>query len=229
MAKYSEKLEARNLRTQGKSIKSIAGTLKVSVSSVSLWVRDIILTPEQYETLELQGKDPFYGKRLAYINRIKSETNKKTEQLKKSGIKEVSILSKRELFLVGIALYWSEGFKKDNQVGFANSDPYMINFFLKWLFICFGYTNEDVSVRVTLNQSHQYRIKVVETYWSEKTSIPFERFKKPFFQKVLWQKVYPNPHEYYGVLRVRVLKSKDFLRKIHGYIEGLRLQANIVK
>ncbi|MCF7865381.1 MAG: helix-turn-helix domain-containing protein [Candidatus Pacebacteria bacterium] len=47
MAKFEQKMQARSLREKGMSIKSIAKQLGVSVSSVSLWCRDIILSKEQ--------------------------------------------------------------------------------------------------------------------------------------------------------------------------------------
>ena len=215
------------MRKQGLSIKDIAKKLDVSTSSVSVWTRDITLTQEQYDLLLYHSRDPYYGKRLNYIRKKKADTDRKIRRLKKIGVKEVGYLSKRELFLVGIALYWSEGFKKDSQVGFANSDPSMINFFLRWLFECFGYTYDDFTVRVTLNISHKKRINEVEKFWSEATNIPLKGFRKPFYQNVKWQKTYQNPNEYHGLLRIKVLKSKDFLRKIYGYIEGLRLQARV--
>src|SRR3990167_1868383 len=188
MAKSQKKIEAINLRKKGLSIKYIAKKLNVSTSSVSLWTRDIILTQEQYKVLESHARDPLYGKRLDYINHIKLQTNKKVEELKRKGINEVGLLSKRELFLVGIALYWSEGFKKD---------------------------------------SHRSRIREIERHWSDLTNIPLNNFRKPYFQNVKWKKIYDHPDEYYGLLRVKVLKSKDFLRKIQGYIEGLRLQTRL--
>ena len=44
--------------TTGCSIKEIAGQLGVSVSSVSLWVRDIALTPEQQRSARASQSDP---------------------------------------------------------------------------------------------------------------------------------------------------------------------------
>lgn len=226
MAKFIQKNKAIKLRQTGLSIKKIAKKLDVSVGSVSVWVRDVVLTKEQIKQLSINATDPFYGKRLNYINKIKRQTDNKIIRLKKEGIKKIGHLSKRELFLIGVALYWSEGFKKDSQVGFANSDPKMINFFLKWLYDCFGYNTNDVFVRVTLNISHLKRIDEVQKYWSKEINIPISFFRKPFYQNVKWKKTYEHPNEYYGVLRIKVLKSKDFLRKIHGFIEGLRLQVD---
>jgi transposase len=45
--KTEERLLARELRAAGRSIKEIEQQLLVSRSSVSLWVRDVELGPEQ--------------------------------------------------------------------------------------------------------------------------------------------------------------------------------------
>jgi hypothetical protein len=61
--KEGEKREARRLRREeGWSLKRIAATLDVAVSSVSVWVRDIQLTLEQEETLR-QANPRFNGQR----------------------------------------------------------------------------------------------------------------------------------------------------------------------
>lgn len=222
MAKSQEKLEARKLRREGESIKVIAKSLKVSPSSVSSWCRDIKLTSAQIKELERRARDPHYGRRLEYALAQQRKRIEKTKRLRKEGIKEVSFLSKRELFLVGVALYWAEGFKKDSQVGFASSDPKMVKIFLKWLFECCGYNSPDLIFRVGVNISHKHRIQEIQNYWSKITNVSIENFRKPFYQKVKWKKIYENPDEYFGVLRVRVRKSTDFLRKINGWIEGLK-------
>lgn len=229
MAKPKEKLEARKLRKQGESIKVIAKKLKVSPSSVSYWCRDVKLSPTQIKELERRARDPNYGRRLEYALEQQRKRLKKVKTLKKQGIREIGNLTKRELFLVGAALYWAEGFKKDSQAGFASSDPNMIKLFLKWLNVCCGYKPQDLILRATVNISHQHRIDEIQDYWSKSTGIPSNQFRKPFYQKVKWKKVYENPNEYFGVLRVKVRKSTDFLRKIHGWIEGLRLNTSRIQ
>ncbi len=225
MAKFEQKIEARNLRKEGKSIKQIAKELNVSTSSVSGWCQDIVLSEDQILELEKHARDPNYGRRLENSLRQRRERILKTEKLMKDGVKEIGSITRRELFIAGIALYWAEGFKKDNQVGFANSDPGMINFYIKWLYKCCGIKLQDLNPRATVNISHKNRINVIQKYWSEATRIPSKNFGKPFYQNTKWKKVYENPNEYYGVLRVRVRRSTDLLRKIHGWVEGLKLQA----
>lgn len=224
MAKPYEKLKARKLRKGGESIKVIAKKLHVSPGSVSYWCKDIKLSLGQIKELEKRYKDPHYGRRLQYALEQQKKRKLKIKKLKRQGVKEVGNLTKRELFLAGIALYWAEGFKKDSQAGFANSDPKMINIFLKWLYECCGYKDKDLILRITANISHKHRIDIIQNYWADSTNIPIKNFRKPFYQNVKWKKVYENPDEYFGVLRIKVRKSTDFLRKIHGWIEGLKKQ-----
>ncbi|MCX6704921.1 MAG: helix-turn-helix domain containing protein [Candidatus Woesebacteria bacterium] len=223
MPKLVQKIEAIRIRRTGKSIRSIAKKLNVSASSVSSWCRDIRLTAEQEKVLDTNSRNPYYAGRGVYLNKLKRRTNSKINRLQKIGIKKIGILNKRELFLTGAALYWAEGFKKDSQAGLGSLDPNMIKFYIKWLKICFGYQNNDLIFRVTANVSHKHRIREIEKYWSKLLNVPIVQFQKPFFQDVKWKKTYEHPNEYFGVLRVKVRKSKDFLREIYGFIDGLRL------
>jgi len=227
MAKSGLKIKARELRSGGESIKVIAKTLSVSPSTVSYWCKDVKLSDGQIRELERRAHDPRYGKRLANSLKQQNIRIEKTNRLIKEGILEVGNLLKRELFLSGVALYWAEGFKKDNMVGFCNSDPGMIKFFLIWLKKCFNYKVGDFRLRVGLNESYRDKTEEIEEFWSELTGVPLTQFQKPFYQKIKWQKIYNNTENYHGVLRVRVRRSTDFLRKIHGFIEGLSRQGSL--
>lgn len=222
MAKSILKLQAQKLRSKGKSLNEIARILKISKSTASLWCKNVILTSEQTETLKNQARDPHYGNRLLNIQKQRTKRLSRINECYLEGISRIGTITDRELFVAGAALYWAEGFKKDNQVGFANTDPNMINFFLKWLFRCFGYSTEDITIRIAANISHKDRITDIEQFWVKTTGIPTQNFKKPFFQNVAWKKHYTHPENYYGVARIRVRKSTDFLRTIHGFIEGMK-------
>lgn len=223
MAKSLEKIKARELRRRGMSIKKIARKLNVSVSSVSYWCRDIILTSEQIEALSKRVTDPFYGRKLAYFNKQKKDFEKKLARLRKEGIKTVGRLSEREIFLIGVALYWGEGFRKDHQVGFATSNSDMAKFFVHWLKASFNIQPKDLILRVTANIEYQKLVNKLEGYWAKELAISKNQFSKPFFQKTKWKKEYENKEDYHGVLRIKVRKSTDLLRKIHAYIEGFIL------
>lgn len=221
MAKSILRQEARQLRSKGLGIKTIAHKLNVSPSSVSLWCRDIILNPDQIKELVRRSHDPRYGRRLEYTQKLRETKNKKIIHLMDQGIKEIGTITKRELFITGVALYWAEGFKKDNLVGFSNSDPTMIAIFMRWLHQC-GVAKNRLKFRVGVNEAYRKKIHDIEHYWKKILHIQVDQFQKPFFQKVQWKKSYDNPDAYHGVLRVRVSKSTDLLRKIHGWIGGLK-------
>lgn len=223
MTKTKLKQEARVLRKKGFGIKTIAYKLQVSSSTVSIWCKDIVLKPEQIAELSRRAHDPFYGRRKDHIREQKLAKLENVKFLREEGIQEVGKLLGKEFFIAGVALYWAEGFKKDKRLGFANSDPLMIRFFLHWLIRICHVPKKDIRVRVGLNISHKNRIEEVERYWSQVAQIPESQFQKPYFQKVIWKKEFPNPEEYFGVLRIRANKQLPLFRKIHGWIEGLKL------
>lgn len=224
MAKSAQRLEARRLRKRGFSINNIAGKLDFSKRTISRWCNDIYLDSKQKQILWSRAKSKYRENFKKYCERKHQITQEKIQKLKQEGIKEVGDLSKRELFISGIALYWAEGFKKDMRFGFANTDPEMIKFCLKWLKKCLGIKDTEISLSVTVNISYQDKVGRIEKYWRKITGLPKNQFTRPFFQKTKWLKEYEKSDEYHGVLRIRVRKSTDLLRKIKGHIEGLKLQ-----
>ncbi len=219
--KQKEYIQAIQLREQGKSVKEIARKLNVSSSTVSLWVRHIPLSPGQKARL----KDKVF--KALQRGRIKAEKVRRASRLKykraliKEAISQIGKLSKRDLFVIGIALYWAEGFRKDSRLGFASSDPAMIKLFLNWLGL-FGVPKQEIRLRIGLNISHKTRLKKVQQYWEKQTRIPSSQFQKAFFQKFKWKKEYPDPNSYFGVLRVRANNQGGLFIKILTWIEVLR-------
>lgn len=226
MAKPKLRNKAENLRKKGFSIKQIAKKLGVSSSTVSIWCKSVKLTPELIAELEKRYRDPYYGKRYDNILKQKQKRLKIIETLKIDGINKIGKLNKRDWFILGVALYWAEGFKKDARLGFANSDPAMIKIFLKWLIEICAVPKDAIRLRVGINIEHKYRIEEIQNYWSELTGIPVNNFQKPYFQKFIWKKEYTNKNDYFGVLRIRANKQLPLFRKIHGFIEGLRLNSS---
>jgi hypothetical protein len=224
MAKLEEKKKARELRRQGESIKGIAKRLSVSPASVHSWCQDIKLTSFQRQQLDQRVFDALQKGRKKVAQRQRRKRLEEFKELRLKGISKIGSLNKREFFVAGAALYWAEGFKKDSRLGFANSDPNMVKFFLRWL-VESGVAKRDVRLRVGLNISHKNRVGEVEKYWSKLTGIPLSQFQKPFFQKFKWKKKFKKPEKYFGVLRIRANKQRRLFREIYGFIEGLRNNA----
>ena len=223
MAKTEERIQARKLRKKGESVKEIAKLLGVSKSSVSLWVRDIVLSVEQLE--RLKQRSIIGGERGRLIGALKQKTDrlKRIQSGKLWGRKTVGQLNKRERLLIGIALYWAEGSKKSQQVHICNSDPRMINFMIRWLSEFFDIKENELRLWVGINIVHKVRDGQVKKYWSDITGISLNRFNKTSFKKVKNKKVYLNHKEHFGTLNIRVLKPSRIYYKILGLVKGLSL------
>jgi len=221
MAKSKLMLEARILRKNGTSIKQIAKKLKVSVSSVSVWCRDILFTEDQKKHIIARGQARGYEARMDALQRRKKLFDIHIGQIKLDAKNEVGTLSKRDLFIAGIALYWGEGFKKDHLAGLATTDKNIAIFYMTWLRRCFNVTPDRLILRVTVNEKKKYLAENIANWWSSQLGIDTSQFSKPYFQKSQWKKEYENENEYHGVIRIKVRRSINILRKIMGYIEGL--------
>jgi len=218
---YAGKLELKNkaqlLRKKGLSVKEIQRRLKVSRSSVSLWVRDIQLTKKQLRKLYLNKKTGgLKGSIIAAMNKTRAR-KELTEKLMKEGKKEVGIVSKRDKFVAGISMYFAEGDKGDKNVSFSNSDPRAIKFTVNWFRnICRVPLNK---FRLSLYIHDNLNERKAKRFWTKLTKIPLAQFRKSYIVK-------NNPHRLrkvrhiYGVLRITV-SDVNLHRRIMGWISGV--------
>jgi hypothetical protein len=134
-------------------------------------------------------------------------------------------LSKRDIMLLGVGLYWGEGYKRaNNEFGFSNSDPAMIKFYLHFLYTCVGVSRDNLIARVSINATHRNRIDAVEAYWRGITELPSQAFTKSSLIQTISRKIYDNPSEHYGVLRIKVRKGKMKKEFILGAIAAIEKQ-----
>lgn len=222
MAKSRERLLARELRKQGESIREIAKKVRVTKGSVSLWCRDIVLTQDQVERLvESERKGSVVG-RMKSWEWHREEKRTRFERLHKIGYQEVSVNTNNDLFLLGLAIYWSEGSKNDGRVLLTNSDPHMIKLYIHWLKECFYIMPNQITCRVTINELHSDRKEEIEQYWAKVVDLPMSQFTKTTMIHSKWTKMYENRNMYYGVLAVHVQKSTDLSYRVMGSIDRLR-------
>ena len=231
MARFIEKNKALELRQNGESIKDIAKKLKIAKSTVSFWCRDIKLTPEQIQRLHdkmVRGgyKGRMMGARMQYERRIEM-----TKKFKELGRRQVGLMSSRDFTVVGAALYWGEGSKKEKQgVRVTNSDPEMIKFMLKWFKQIWKVPTNQINLSVMINKIHKDRVKEVEEYWSKITKIPQKQFYKTILIKAKNKKNYTNFPIHFGTLTVKIKKSTNLHRQIMGMVDGLaRRRSSMVR
>jgi DNA-binding transcriptional MerR regulator len=215
--KLELKLKARKLRKKGFSIKEIQKRLKVSRSSVSLWVRDIKLTKKQLEKLYLnQRTGCLKGSIIAAMNKIRKR-EELTRKLIEKGEKEIGGLSKRDKFIAGVAMYFAEGGKTDKNIQFSNSDPKAIKFIMGWLREFCKIPQEKF--RGSLYIHDNLNEKKAKIFWSKLTNIPLKQFTKTYVVRNNPKRLRKVKHPY-GVFRVAISKA-NLHREIMGWISGI--------
>jgi len=221
MAKVKEKQLALKLRRQGKSIKDIAAKVGVSKGSVSAWCQEVVLTQKQ--SALLKKKQIAAGDKGRIIG---AEMNKK-KRLDAihihavAGKEKIGVLSKRDLLMLGIGLYWGEGVKSRNgTASLVNSDPEILLLGKHWFQQCLNVKNIEFNPYVYISETHKSRETEILKYWSEYLDIPKNQFNKIIFLKNRPKKIYENHDSYYGVTSLRIRKGTDMKYRILGLING---------
>ena len=214
--KREEKDKARQLRKEGFSIRDIAKKLGVSKASVSLWVRDIVLSDEQRKGLTANGFS-ISAIEKRRVNRIAN--TQKRHRLVVDGAKEdIVALNKYELLLVGAALYWGEGGKTSTGMAtIANSDPSVIKIMIKFFL-------EVCNVRPGKFRGHVHtfshlNVEDAEAYWSKVSGIPRSQFYKTYSKPSIASKGKKDSLPY-GTFQIYVCDTTIFLT-IKGWKERL--------
>ena len=215
--KILEKKKAILLRKQGESIKDIAKALGVAKSSISVWVRDVELTKKQRTGLSRAGfsKDVVEKRRLTRLS---------NEQIKRESImllagKDITKISKHELRLIGLALYWGEGGKTNQGIArVSNSDPAIIKIMMRFFSeICLV---EDSKFRGHIHTYSHLNAKVAEKYWSSISGIPRKQFYKTYIKQSV-SSLGKKDKLPYGTFDIYVCNTKLFL-EIMGQIEKIK-------
>ncbi|MBI4079038.1 MAG: hypothetical protein HY429_01950 [Candidatus Levybacteria bacterium] len=212
----------RELRRRGYSLGQIYEVTSIPKTTIRTWISDISLSEAQLTRLKNRTQKALQAGRLRVQTSAKNKRIGLENSLLIKGKNDIGNLTKRDLFIAGIALYWAEGFKNkhEHRLGFCNSDPKMIKFYIWWLEKILAVNKNDIIARLTLNISYKKKVREMEKYWSELTGLPLSQFTKTFYQTSKWKKQY-NVDNYHGVLRVHVKDSINNLLKMKGWIEGL--------
>ncbi|MFF4170906.1 hypothetical protein [Streptomyces sp. NPDC001744] len=221
-AKDDLRARARELRLEGWTYDRIQVEPGCSKSSISLWVRDLP-KPERKRTPEEASEIARRGW-AATLRRREEER----EAAKRTAAEEIGALSERELFLLGVGLYWAEGAKdkpyaRRERVVFVNSDPGMIRVFIAWLDLL-GVEPERRRHYVMIHETAD--ATGAERYWGALIGVDPSTFNKATIKR-------HNPRTnrknvdigYHGCLVVRILDGADLYRRVEGWWKGIVAEA----
>lgn len=228
--KLKEKEKAIKLRKRGFSYSEILKEVPVAKSTLSLWLKNIGLAKKQKQRLtEKKLASALRGARAKRTHRLVI-----TEEIKNKARNEIGKLSDRELWLIGIALYWAEGSKQKEHnvsqaVKFSNSDPLMVRVFLQWLQNICKISKSDIYFRIAIHETAANRLEEVQRYWANTTGFSLNNFLKTDWKKHKINTRRKNVGDkYYGLLNIYIKSSTNFNRKIQGWIGGISKYSGIV-
>ncbi|MEU9296770.1 hypothetical protein [Streptomyces sp. NPDC048266] len=217
-AKDDLRARARELRLQGMTYDQIQVELGCSKSSISLWVRDLPKperrrTPEEASAIARRGWEVTLRRR-------------EEERRRRRGLarEEIGSLTERELFLIGVGLYWAEGakskpYERREKVVFVNSDPDMITLYLAWLDLL-GIEPYRMRYHVMIHESAD--VAGAEQYWADLVQVDVATLGKTSLKRHNPKTARKNVGEgYRGCLAVNVRQGADLYQRIEGWWAGI--------
>lgn len=227
----TDKSSAIKLRLGGKSYSEIQKALNgISKSTLSEWLKDMILSDSAKNMILKRSKEKSFQ---GLLKRNKNQTAlavRRRDEIRKLAASEIKNISKENLFFIGLALYWAEGYKQPikkngrevtyHPISLTNSDPDLVKIFLRFLReIC---NVPDGKIKAGLRIFKHLNEKEVLNYWSKATSIPDKNFHKTYLgiSKSSMNKR-PFNRLPYGVIQIRI-NDTNLFHKIMGWIGGIK-------
>ena len=217
--KIAARKKAIYLRHAGWSYNVIAGRLGVSKSTLSNWLKDTPYTPND-ETRRKIKAGPAKSAEIRHAAKVAA-----IAEAYDSSAREIGMLSKRDLMLLGIGLYIGEGTKMYEMVRVINANPDVIKLAVRWFGeIC------HVPISNLIMRIHIYPDcdeKTTLRYWSKISGIPLTQFQKTQIDRRTGKKTKKRGTLPYGTahLSVRSMGNKRhgvmLHRKIIGWIEAI--------
>lgn len=220
---HHKKSEAIRLRLEGNSYNEIRKILNLpSKGTLSKWFIDLKLTPEAL--IKLQKNNNLAEKRglTAFNQKRKQKIQSENEKIFLDAQNCVNKISERELLLIGISLYWGEGYKSPShpKFSFTNSDPQMIA--LMMVFVRKILQVPDLKIRTHIHTHLNVETAQAIIFWSNLTKLPPENFR--IVKQISRASNSKRPINLlpYGTLDIRI-NSRQLYYKMMGLIKGLHL------
>lgn len=225
-----DKNQALKLRLSGKSYNEITKILSVPKSTLSEWFTGLELSTKAQDRIKQRVSS---GSLAGLIKRNKRQTHlaeQRAQNTRSAARKEIGNLSSRDLFILGVALYWAEGYKRPiikngkartyHSVALTNSDPYLVNVYLRFLREICEVPESKIIAAVRIYQHHNEQHLL--NFWSKTTLIAQSRFKKTYYG-VSKSSQGKRPFNIlpYGTIQISVYDSSLYHR-IMGWIGGLK-------
>jgi hypothetical protein len=215
------------MRKDGNSYNLINRHLHVPISTLSFWLKDIKLSLSELNKLKKYNL-------LRYREAVetkKSNTLQKRDNLFKRSLIDIPNISKKDLWIMGIILYWRERLINDNRtdlyrgVHFTSSDEYLIKLFIKWLTIVGNILSDEIYFDIFVKKTMKNNLSNIISHWSAVTGFDNASFPRIYFlNSPAKRSIKSYQQSRFGYLRIRVKSSSLLARQIAGWIEAIKTQ-----
>jgi DNA-binding transcriptional MerR regulator len=203
MARLKDHEKALAFRKQGMSYSQIKRILKLSKSTLSLWLRNYPLPEERIRELQQQGWKRSEAAIERFRNTMRQKREKRLKEIYEAQKKKFLPLNNREFFMLGLGLYWGEGTKcRRDGLSISNTDPSIIKFFIYWLNKCLDIPKKKM--KVGLHLYSDMNIDKEMKFWSETLKIPISQFIRPYIKKTSREKINHKGGFGHGTCNVRI-------------------------
>lgn len=178
MAKINLRQKAFELRRRGMSYTQIKSQIGVSKSTLSLWLRKYPLSKKQIYLL----RDVSEVRIEKFRATMTAKREKRIADLCDYQKSKYLPLSRKELLIAGLFLYWGEGGKDlKRPPSVHNSNPQVIKFALYWYTEILKVPREKIKVNLHLYSDMEVSKELA--FWSKELNIPTSQFIKPYVKQ----------------------------------------------
>jgi len=177
MSKKAEKIQALELRKRGFTFREIARYTNVSVSTLSLWLKDEVWSERITEDNQKRAARE-NSKRISLLNKARGNQYKKLyAEAERSAVTEYKHYRNNPLFIAGLMLYVGEGDNGDSRlIRLANIKVDIHRIFIAFLEEFLGVQREKIRFWVLLYPDLDPE-KCSRT-WSKSLRLPLSQFHK---------------------------------------------------
>lgn len=225
------RIEAFKLRRLGWSYSEINQKLGIPKSTLSGWFSNFLLSNEARKRLDARKG---IGTAVL-IKRNKAQTHKARQRasvIRRDAQTELDFLdlTKKEMLLVGVCLYWGEGYKKpknkngrevvNHPIQLTNSDPALAKAFVRFLIEVMQARPSDI--KLSLRLYDHINEQTALAFWLKATGLPRSCYLNTTRLISLSSKrKKPYNSLPFGTVEIRMNDTERFHR-LMGWLEGLK-------
>ncbi len=226
----TDKQEALRLRLSGKSYSEVSRALKVPKSTLSGWFSNLVLSKDARERIQKRGNAKAIAALLEVGKRQTTLAQQRARVIQQNTARAIGQLTKRDLLILGVALYWAEGYKRPivrngrertfHPVRLTNSDPALVEAFIRFLREICAVPLEKIKASIRMFE-HQNETELL-SFWQKITGLPVRNFNKSYRGISISSKgKRPFNRLPHGIIQIVVADTKLF-HTIMGSLEGIK-------